>query len=76
MFGEWYKPGCMLEYPKGGTGAIIDALVRGLKKHKGRLALNSHVDNIIIDDGRAVGVKLRNGQVNTLKTNLSLMQQP
>lgn len=63
MFGEWYKPGCMLEYPKGGTGAIIDALVRGLKKHKGRLALNSHVDNIIIDDGRAVGVKLRNGQI-------------
>lgn len=63
MFGEWYKPGCMLEYPRGGTGAIIDALVRGLKKHKGRLSLSSHVETILIEGGRAVGVKLRNGQV-------------
>jgi len=31
MFAEWYKPGCMLEYPLGGTGAIIDALVVVLK---------------------------------------------
>lgn len=66
MFGEWYKPGCMLEYPRGGTGAIIDALVRGLKKYKGRLSLNSHVDTILIEKGRAVGVKLRNGQVGIL----------
>lgn len=69
MFGEWYKPGCMLEYPRGGTGAIIDALVRGLKKHKGRLSLNSHVETILIEGGRAVGVKLRNGQVGALQTS-------
>lgn len=63
MFGEWYKPGCVLEYPRGGTGAIVDALVHGLRKHNGRLALNSHVDSILVEGGRAVGVKLRNGQV-------------
>lgn len=63
MFGEWYKPGSVLEYPRGGTGAIVDALVRGLRKHNGRLALNSHVDSILVEGGRAVGVKLRNGQV-------------
>lgn len=76
MFGEWYKPGCMLEYPLGGTGAIIDALVRGLKKHKGRLLLSSHVDTILIEGGRAVGVKLRNGQVGSLQTSSPLMGQP
>jgi hypothetical protein len=63
MFGEWYKPGCVLEYPRGGTGAIVDALVRGLKKHGGRLALNTHVDSIVVEEGRAVGVKLRDGRV-------------
>lgn len=44
MFGEWYKPGCTLEYPVGGVGALIDALVRGIEKHGGKLSLNSHVE--------------------------------
>ncbi|KAL6638706.1 hypothetical protein ACP70R_023817 [Stipagrostis hirtigluma subsp. patula] len=60
---EWYKPGCMLEYPLGGSGAIIDALVRGIEKFGGRLTLRSHVEKILIENGRAVGVKLRSGQV-------------
>ncbi|XP_020106139.1 prolycopene isomerase 2, chloroplastic [Ananas comosus] len=62
MFAEWYKPGCMLEYPLGGTGAIVDALVRGLQKFGGRLALRTHVENIVVENGRAVGVKLSSGQ--------------
>ena len=65
MFAEWYKPGCKLEYPLGGSGAIIDALVRGMEKFGGRLALNSHVEKILIENGRAVGVKLRGGQVSS-----------
>ncbi|GJN22703.1 hypothetical protein PR202_gb10298 [Eleusine coracana subsp. coracana] len=60
---EWYKPGCSLEYPVGGSGAIIDALVRGIEKFRGRLALRAHVDKILIENGRAVGVKLQSGQV-------------
>ncbi|XP_035823892.1 carotenoid isomerase 1 isoform X1 [Zea mays] len=63
MFAEWYKPGCLLEYPLGGTGAIIDALVSGIEKFGGRLALRSHVEKILIENGRAVGVKLQSGQV-------------
>lgn len=62
MFSEWYKPGCCLEYPLNGSGAIVDALVRGLQKFNGRLSLRSHVENIIVEDGRAIGVKLRGGQ--------------
>lgn len=63
MFAEWYKPGCTLEYPIDGSGAVVAALVRGLEKFGGRLSLKSHVENIVIEKGRAVGVKLKNGQV-------------
>ncbi|OVA03655.1 Carotene isomerase [Macleaya cordata] len=62
MFAEWYKPGCTLEYPLHGSGAVVDALVRGLQKFGGRLSLGSHVENIVVENGRAIGVKLRSGQ--------------
>ncbi|KAL7235725.1 hypothetical protein ACSBR1_019088 [Camellia fascicularis] len=62
MFAEWYKPGCSLEYPIHGTGAVVDALVRGLQKFGERISLKSRVENIVVENGRAVGVKLRSGQ--------------
>ncbi|KAF3450382.1 hypothetical protein FNV43_RR06462 [Rhamnella rubrinervis] len=62
MFAEWYKPGCSLEYPLHGSGGVVDALIRGLHKFGGRLSLASHVENIIVENGRATGVKLRSGQ--------------
>lgn len=62
MFGEWYKPGATLEYPMGGTGAIVDALIRGLEKHGGRLCLNKHVEEVVVEGGRAAGVQLRGGK--------------
>eukprot|EP00249_Psilotum_nudum_P016558 c25882_g1_i3 orf=294-1721(+) len=72
MFAEWYKPGCMLEYPHGGVGEIVKALVRGLKKFGGRLALGSHVEQIVIKEGRAVGVKLKHGHfINARKAVIS-----
>ncbi|NEQ74422.1 MAG: NAD(P)/FAD-dependent oxidoreductase [Okeania sp. SIO2C9] len=61
MFAEWYRPGVVLDYPIGGSGAIVDALVRGLKRHGGQLILNAHVEEVLVKDGRAVGVGLRNG---------------
>ncbi|KAK9670524.1 hypothetical protein RND81_13G207300 [Saponaria officinalis] len=62
MFAEWYKPGCVLEYPLQGSGAIVEALVRGIQKFGGRISLRSHVDKIVVENGRAVGVRLRGGQ--------------
>ncbi|KAK1275353.1 hypothetical protein QJS04_geneDACA009972 [Acorus gramineus] len=62
MFAEWYKPGCSLEYPLHGSGGVVDALVRGTRKFGGRLALGNHVDKIVVENGRATGVKLRSGQ--------------
>lgn len=61
MFAEWYKPGCSLEYPLHGSGAVVDALVRGMQKFGGRLTLGAHVERIVVENGRATGVKLRNG---------------
>lgn len=62
MFAEWYKPNCSLEYPLHGSGAVVDALVRGVQKFGGRISLRSHVENIVVENGRAIGVKLRTGQ--------------
>ena len=28
MFNEWYQPNCQLDFPRGGSQAIIKALVR------------------------------------------------
>ncbi|KAJ9687618.1 hypothetical protein PVL29_016198 [Vitis rotundifolia] len=62
MFAEWYKPGCTLEYPLQGTGAVVDALVGGMQKFGGRLSLESHVEKIVVENDQAIGVKLRSGQ--------------
>ena len=62
MFAEWYKPGVVLDYPLGGSGALVDALVRGLEKYGGKLLLNSHVKEIVVEHNRATGVLLRNGK--------------
>jgi carotene isomerase len=71
MFAEWYKPGVVLDYPVGGSGALVDALVRGLEKYGGKLLLNNHVEQILVENNRATGVKLRNG--TTLMANKAVI---
>ena len=61
--GDLYAPGATLDYPKGGSGAVIDALVRGLEKHGGTLRTGCHVEEILMENGRAEGVRLRGGEV-------------
>ena len=64
MLADWYRPGVTLDYPRGGSGAIVDALVRAVRKHDAsKVCLNSHVDEIIIENEKAVGVRLANGKV-------------
>ena len=62
MFAEWYKPGVRLDYPMGGSGAIVDALVRGVTKRGGEIVYNAHVEEVLVENNRAVGVRLRNGK--------------
>ena len=69
MFGE--RSRSMIDYPVGGSGALVDALVRGLKKWGGQLWLNSHVQKIVVKNGRAQGVLLKNGTQITAPTVIS-----
>ena len=62
MFADWYQPGVVLDYPVGGSGALVEALIRGLKKHGGQLRLNAHVEQVLVEKNRAVGVRLRGGE--------------
>lgn len=62
MFADWYRPGVVLDYPLGGSAALVDALVRGLQKHGGQLMLLAHVDRVLVENNRAVGVRLRGGR--------------
>ncbi|MBP0019927.1 MAG: NAD(P)/FAD-dependent oxidoreductase [Cyanobacteria bacterium SBLK] len=63
MFAEWYRPEVVLDYPMGGSGAIVDALVRGIQRYGGELRLGTRVAEILTDGDRATGVRLQNGEV-------------
>ena len=63
MFADWYRPNVALDYPVGGSGALVDALVRGLERHGGKLKLGAHVEEILVGGNRAVGVRLRGGEI-------------
>ena len=63
MLADWYRPGVTLDFPKGGSGSIADALVRGVKKFGGDVHVNCHVEEIIVENDRAVGIKLASGKV-------------
>ncbi|WNZ22891.1 NAD(P)/FAD-dependent oxidoreductase [Leptolyngbya sp. NK1-12] len=63
MFADWYRPQVALDYPVGGSAGLVNALVRGLKRHGGTLLLNAHVEQIVVERQRALGVKLRNGEI-------------
>lgn len=61
MLGERTSIG--VDYPVGGSGAIVDALVRGFKRWGGELKLNAHVERILLESGKAIGVSLKNGEI-------------
>ncbi|MDY6782894.1 MAG: NAD(P)/FAD-dependent oxidoreductase [Cyanobacteriota bacterium] len=61
MLGERSRVG--VEYPIGGSGAIVNALVRGLRRWGGELRLGTRVEQILVESNRAVGVRLHSGDV-------------
>jgi len=62
MFQERHSSTTSIDYPLGGGGAIVDALIRGIEKNGGNIMLSTHVDRIVGDgvgggsSGRATGV--------------------
>ncbi|MBE9050645.1 FAD-dependent oxidoreductase [Nostocales cyanobacterium LEGE 11386] len=61
MLGERSCTG--VEYPVGGSGALVKALVRGLERWGGKLRLGCHVEQILVESGKAVGVRLQTGEI-------------
>lgn len=53
--------GVVLDYPKGGTQTLVDALVRGVEKKGGKIMLSAHVDEVLVENNKACGVRLRGG---------------
>ncbi|MDZ7772278.1 MAG: phytoene desaturase [Balneolaceae bacterium] len=48
-------------YAKGGTGAIVEALGRLIREQGGEIRCRAEVDEILVEDGRARGVRLTDG---------------
>ncbi len=46
-------------YPQGGAGRIVAAAVRAIEGAGGQVLLNRKVDEVLIEGGRAVGVRAR-----------------
>jgi phytoene dehydrogenase-like protein len=61
MLGE--RSRTSVEYPVGGSGAIVKALVRGLERWGGQLLLGCHVEQILVNSGKVFGVQLTNGEI-------------
>jgi len=49
-------------YPVGGPGQIAECVVPIIEAHGGQLAVGTAVEKILIENDRAVGVKLQNGE--------------
>ncbi|KAG2437504.1 hypothetical protein HXX76_006153 [Chlamydomonas incerta] len=59
MFAERNAGRTAIDYPMGGSEAIIEALLRGITKNGGRVLLRTHVEQVVMEGGRAAGVRLR-----------------
>jgi len=59
MMAMRHEPG--MARPKGGTGALVQALVNRVTSLGGKLLTDQSVAKILIDEGRAVGVRVGNG---------------
>ncbi|MEM8649690.1 MAG: phytoene desaturase family protein, partial [Pseudomonadota bacterium] len=51
-----------VHYVMGGTGALVTAMVNLIKFQGGSIKLNSPVEDILIDEDKAVGVQLEGGE--------------
>ena len=55
----YFEGGC---YPHGGGHAIPNALIKQIEAHGGEVMLHTEVTRILVEDGRAIGVRLADGR--------------
>jgi all-trans-retinol 13,14-reductase len=60
LYGFYFHGGF---YPRGGSGVLADRLVLSLLRDGGEIALKSRVEQILVEDGAARGLRLANGRI-------------
>lgn len=55
-----HEPG--MARPRGGTGALTEALVKLVQSEGGVILTDQDVEKVLVDDGRAVGVRVASGK--------------
>jgi phytoene desaturase len=60
-----------VHFAMGGTGALVQALVKLLEDLGGNLRLNSPVDQLLVENNAVAGVRLRSGEVLRSKVVVS-----
>lgn len=58
-------------FVKGGMGGITQAMARSAEAHGAEIRLNSPVHQVVVERGRASGVKLASGETITARTVIS-----
>ena len=53
--------------PRGGSGMLTEALARMIRAHGGSIATSCRVERILVERGRAVGVRTEEGDLFTAK---------
>jgi phytoene dehydrogenase-like protein len=56
---------------KGGMGRLMEGLQRSMEQKGGEVRLNTPVEKVLLEDGKAVGVELQNGEKITANVVLS-----
>jgi len=68
--------GGLMRRVRGGMGSLSDALCRSIIDKGGEVLLKTPVKRVLVDDGRAVGVELRDGRVITARAVVSNLDKP
>jgi phytoene dehydrogenase-like protein len=68
--------GGLMRRVKGGMGSLSEALRRSITEKGGEVRLKTAVKRIVIENGHAVGVELRDGQCLTARAVLSNLDKP
>jgi phytoene desaturase len=59
---HWLERKWGVHYAKGGTGAIVAAIAKLIEEHGGTIETGARVESILVQGGRARGVKLESGR--------------
>jgi all-trans-retinol 13,14-reductase len=69
MIAEHYIEGAA--YPVGGAGAIVDAIAPVLRQAGGKIVIAAEVNQVLVRDGRAYGVRMADGREIVSSTIIS-----